>query len=332
MFNSHHRWRRVLLEAKANVTARDWARNTALHWAAAMSKLGAMKLLVAHGADVNARTDSGTTPLHRAQSREACAFLLENGAAVDVESSSPVPHLALPLTPGTKLTPLYCAIAGGHCGVVQCLLERSPGPRSRGLLDGRTLLHFALQSCHPKAIGQSSAMLRILLQYCEADDLHTLDSAGSSVLHAAIERAILLDPDSVSENVKLLVAAGANVNLRDRQGNAPLHLCADPEVIRALVENGADVLALHPSGNSCLHSELYSWRMNEAPVLALLSSSHTSGDDAKALVNMKDSEGKSALQVILGEYEIDCSSRHRAWTAFVVKLLIEKGAMLDEVL
>ena len=71
---------------------------TPLHWAAAKTKrfvrdedyINANKLLVFHGADVNAKDKRGRTPLHSAvltNNLEAVKFLVSCGADVDVKDS-----------------------------------------------------------------------------------------------------------------------------------------------------------------------------------------------------------------------------------------------------
>ncbi len=55
----------VLLAHGADVNARDKFENTPLHWAAVYNGLEAAKALLTHGADVNARNQWGDTPLGR---------------------------------------------------------------------------------------------------------------------------------------------------------------------------------------------------------------------------------------------------------------------------
>lgn len=74
---------RVLLEHGAEVDARNFGGFTPLHWAAAEGHLDCVQLLLEHGADIEAVTKDGWPPLHMAarwDRVELVKFLLEEGA------------------------------------------------------------------------------------------------------------------------------------------------------------------------------------------------------------------------------------------------------------
>jgi hypothetical protein len=88
----------VLLKCKADVEARSDNGGTLIHWVSQTTnrtdpnihllKSNVARLLLEHGADVNARTNDHTTPLHKAaQNREVevVRVLLEHGADADAE-------------------------------------------------------------------------------------------------------------------------------------------------------------------------------------------------------------------------------------------------------
>lgn len=73
----------LLLAAGADPNARDEADRTPLHWAAINGSQDGVHRLIAKGADVNARTDYDWTPLHYAvlhDHLEIVRFLLQHGA------------------------------------------------------------------------------------------------------------------------------------------------------------------------------------------------------------------------------------------------------------
>jgi ankyrin repeat protein len=79
---------RVLLEHGADVSARDDSHSTPLHLVSYMGNGKAVGLLIRHGADVNAQDERHRTPLHRVVSscltlrREVVHLLLCDGANV----------------------------------------------------------------------------------------------------------------------------------------------------------------------------------------------------------------------------------------------------------
>ncbi len=86
---------------------------TPLHLAAALNRDEAVKLLIEHGAAIDAQTDDGFTPLHWAASRDAIAaavILIEHGANLDARSSK-------------GITPLHWAANRNATNVVALLLD-----------------------------------------------------------------------------------------------------------------------------------------------------------------------------------------------------------------
>ena len=87
-------------------------------------------------------------------------------------------------------------------------------------------------------------------------------NGGNTPLHFASRYC--RDPAGIT----LLLAAGADVHVRNQQGLTPLHVaaerCQDPRVVTELVEAGAEINAQADSGDTPLHS---SWS-NRNPVIA----------------------------------------------------------------
>jgi hypothetical protein len=50
--------------------------------------------------------------------------------------------------------------------------------------------------------------------------------------------------------VELLISAGANPNIRDGDGDCPLHVCEVPEVAEYLLMNGADPSLINTAGET----------------------------------------------------------------------------------
>jgi ankyrin repeat protein len=121
-----------LLANKAEVNARSNDGTTPLHWAAAHGPKGLVELLLANKAEVNARSNDGTTPLHWAAAHDQTdlvEFLLANKAEVNARSND-----------GT--TPLHKAAWWGFSNVVEVLLANKADVNAKNN-DGNTPLKVA---------------------------------------------------------------------------------------------------------------------------------------------------------------------------------------------
>lgn len=91
VFFGHRQTVEVLLEAGAevNTASRETMKVTPLHSAAAARQVAIARLLIAHGANVNAgQAESGFTPLHEAAANgdiEFTTLLLEHGAKINAK-------------------------------------------------------------------------------------------------------------------------------------------------------------------------------------------------------------------------------------------------------
>ena len=52
------------------------------------------------------------------------------------------------------------------------------------------------------------------------------------------------------ELIQFLISSGANPNLRDFDGDTPLHVCEEPEVADLLLSHGADPAAVNNEGDT----------------------------------------------------------------------------------
>jgi ankyrin repeat protein len=110
----------VLLEAGANVDARDFEANTPLHLAAQYGHDEVARLLLAANATVDVRRLGGLTPLHVAAGRghfPVVKRLLVARADVNARE-------------GGNWTPLHRAASEGHENVVRLLLDQGGDPRA----------------------------------------------------------------------------------------------------------------------------------------------------------------------------------------------------------
>jgi len=207
----------LLMDAGADVNARNKRGSTALHWA--IHDEARVRLLLSRGANVNGRQIEGRTPLYQAASlgngNAILRLLLANGAD---------PNLAL----ANGRTPLMAAAGRGDVEAMALLLGAKAGVDVRNGA-GETALILAAGDGNPAAVGlllDRGADARVRTKRNETA-LGTAGTAGNE------------------ETVRLLLAHGAEVNVRNIRGYSPLMLAASSDAIPAgavklLLAKGAD--------------------------------------------------------------------------------------------
>ena len=232
---------RVLLNAAADIGARNDRGETPLHhasrgadpnaanetplheWTYRGPDSAVVALLVEAGADVNARTHSGSTPLHGASSGRGpnpgiVAMLLAAGADVNARDWK-------------GATPVWY---GSREEIVNLLLAAGADVNAVDLW-GRTPLH-----------ANPNDSRRVVMLLAAGADVDAVDLMGRTPLHEAAQ-------GGRASAIATLVAAGAGVNARDAMGNTPLHAARSnrnpqPSVMGKLLELGADSTARNQRG------------------------------------------------------------------------------------
>ncbi|KIP08029.1 hypothetical protein PHLGIDRAFT_70090, partial [Phlebiopsis gigantea 11061_1 CR5-6] len=102
------------------------------HYAASKSRVDIGRLLVARGADINARDKANQTPLHRAATTGSVGFM---NMLLRPPEGSPKTRL----NPADRIgnTPLHLAMESAHAEAA-CLLIEAGADRSRENLEGET--------------------------------------------------------------------------------------------------------------------------------------------------------------------------------------------------
>jgi cytohesin len=238
----------ALLDRSADVDARDYGGGAALHGAATQGQSEAAAVLLGGGADPNAVDEEGLAPLHfaaRAGHEAVASLLLARGADPNVRGRF-------------TGTPLHEAAEQGHRGMVELLLARGglANARSGGSHKPLTPWHAARQAGH-------AAVAELLRDHGGHDR-----AAQAISIHRAAEfgylgrlRVLLKeDPTLVAsrdylyrrtplhwaannghrEAVELLLAHGADLQARDKNGDTPLtraEAAGHPELV-ALLRGG----------------------------------------------------------------------------------------------
>ncbi len=239
---------RLLLEAGASVNvvtlpnkAGMSAGKTALMYAAERGNVELAAVLLEYGADMRPRDEEGCNALMLAawnEKSEMARLLLDAGADVGlVEAALLNDHAQaqILLAAGADLNlpemanALRWAAVGGHANVVMLLLENG-APMDAPDAHGKTALMQA-------ALYGRIAVMRLLLEHGAAPNAagHNGATALIASLHSSTRRN--------REAVELLLAYGAQANVRSRSGWTPLMLTClwgEAEVVDLLLQHGAD--------------------------------------------------------------------------------------------
>lgn len=227
-----------LVEARADVNAREPDGTTPLHWAAHLNHEQIVDLLVRAGADVNAANRHQATPLHL-----AC----ENGSAGVVEQllrAGADPNR--PVADGE--TPLMTAARAGGAAAVRALIAKGADVRAAERWRGQTALMWAVAENNADAA-------RALLE--AGAEVGARSNGGFTPLLFAVRGGHIAAAD-------VLLAAGADVNEPLPDGTSPLVLAvinAHYELAAHLLTRGADPNATG-QGWTALHQLAWTRRPN----------------------------------------------------------------------
>jgi serine/threonine-protein phosphatase 6 regulatory ankyrin repeat subunit A/serine/threonine-protein phosphatase 6 regulatory ankyrin repeat subunit B len=302
----------------ADVNGKHEENKTALHYASerggsleivnlffpeiAKPTLEIVKCLVEHGADINEKDEKNKTALHYAAERgslENVKYLVEHGADINAKDEK-----------------------------------------------NKTALHYATESRDSEMVSDSIYFLPVTKQLPSLElvkylvehgaDVNAKDEKNKTALHYATERGSL-------EFVKCLVEHGADVNAKDEKNKTALHYATERrdsemvrysiyfppvtkqlpslELVKYLVEHGADVNAKDEKNKTALHyaterrdSVYFSPVTKQLPSLELVKYLVEHGAD----VNAKDEKNKTALH-----YAAERGSLEN------VKYLVEHGADIN---
>jgi cytohesin len=274
--------------------------STTLHHTAEKGLPGITQFLIEAGLDPIARDKQGNTPLHLAADnghvdvvniyKRMTQTLNEAGLAFNAKDNR-------------GNTPLHLAAGNGHSEVVKLLIETGADVNAIDDL-GATPLQHALKNGH--------MTLNLIRPLVEAGaDIYARDDEGDTPLIKAFDRgqlplvnyllsngvdakdcppnALLLAVDSWSVDLtRRLIAAGADVNVRDEHGNSLLHLAVrldgwTLDMAKLLIDAGVDINAKDKQGNTPLHRAVITWYRDMVELLV------SRGAD----VNVKNHHGQS---------------------------------------
>lgn len=161
-----------------------------------------VRLLLEHGADIEARTTLGLTPLHLCVSNPfgQAQRLIDHGAEIDSRDNQ-------------GLTPLYFACRAAWSWNMDLLCRHGADANARNS-EGSTLLHLACNEDHEGTVVRLIAV---------GADVNAQNHRGSTPLHVAAQ-------NGKEGAARALILHGADVNSRDIEGRTPVDV-ADVSIV-----------------------------------------------------------------------------------------------------
>ena len=248
------------------------------------SQVNTAIFLIEHGAKLDIRdTRRGYAAAHYAachySDHDSCVVLsclVKNGADVNGHASEKWKYL----------TPVMLAIKNGHPNAAGFLIQHGADVNVKDI-DGETALHYAVQryvgshhsewcevfSClikngadinarakdnyTPLMLAITSCHLSAVIFLTEhGADVDIQNRDGKTALHFAVQRYHSSHHSEWCEVLRCLVENGADINARENNDNTPLMIasfCGHVNVVTFLIQHGAELDVQNDRGNTALH-------------------------------------------------------------------------------
>jgi ankyrin repeat protein len=252
-----------LIDAKADINARNAADDTALMLAIRSGREDLVKLLLDAGINLNLTNNDGDSALtiaakvHGAGRRQSYYYSTRPESLVEQLVASGARVRAINKTGESVLTLMSAKAGSDELPIIELLIERAACEAPGRFVQVEDLLR-ALR----RTGGQSSAAT-VKALIAAGGNVNGRSEEGEALLIVAVEES------GNAEVVELLLAAGADVNVRDRNGDTPLLLAIrqylsgpkaqirkalrqDPRVIDLLLSFRANPLARTRDGLAAL--------------------------------------------------------------------------------
>ncbi len=267
----------ALLDQGIDPNVADSRGITPLMYAAEAASVAQMRILIQHGADVNARNTFGSTALMWSlPDVQKVRLLLDHEAAVNVAATSgrtallialarPSPDVArLLLAKGADtaavdksgVTALHAALRGNDIANIRLLVENGADVNrfdSQPLISSTPLMEAALN-------GNLAAVKLLLAKGANVNavsPLQTLKIRNRPLVAGKFTALLLAATYGPPEIAEALLDAGAEVNAAEARGMTPLMLALstdrfNPQTVRILLRYGADMRAKSLAGETAL--------------------------------------------------------------------------------
>ncbi|MEG4228888.1 ankyrin repeat domain-containing protein [Microcoleus sp. N9_B2] len=282
----------LLIAKGADVNAKSAYGWTPLHMAAVYDHIKVAQTLIVKGADINAWTGSqyfDGTPLFFARSPEMTKLLIAKGADVNAKNKN-------------GLTPLHRArskaiakillAAGAKINIKE---DNARNGKSTALLHNAAKIGFKELVQQLIKDGANVAIRddyrRTPLHYAATKEVAALLMLDINAIDQSGDTPLHLAVDRGSQDIaELLIANGARVNVRNAKGQTPLYRAiaiGHNEIAALLINNGTDVNNIDGSGTTPLHKAAH---YGTVKILKLLIAKG-------AEINIQDNQRKTPLDI-----------------------------------
>jgi ankyrin repeat protein len=268
---------RALLDQKATANVPDRRGITPLMYAAEVGSADAMRVLIDHGADVNAQNDFGSTALMWSVSDPAkVRLLLEHGALVNLAARSGRTALIIAgftnpsaevvrllIAKGAKVdvmdvrhvTPMNAATFGNDTATVRLLLDAGADIETPDTFIGLTPLMNAAGNRNLEAVKLLVAKGAKVNAVSKTEGLPKIQTG--TVEFGGWTPLLMASAFGPPEAVKLLLDDGAKIDAQDYRGFSSLMLAIgtdryDRRTVNMLVTHGADQHLTNHAGETAL--------------------------------------------------------------------------------
>ncbi|KAK6194501.1 hypothetical protein SNE40_000125 [Patella caerulea] len=274
-----------LITAGCDVNLADVNGFTPLMQTVKLSNMNLIKLLLAHGADVNFISQLGTYASDycynsKVSSKEHVSVTSDKEVVHDASADFEI--LKFLVESGAVLSPDNClldrAISIADLTSVAFLIDNGVCVNKKNKRGDTPIMVAAKRGLHE--------IMKLLLTH--GCGVNNRNHKRETALHKVIKSEL-----SDKLNVILLLENGADVNLRDRDGDTPLMIAANKglhEIVKILLGNGCDVNNQNLDGETALHKIIQSDHSNKLQTVVLLL-------ENGANVDSVDKDGKTVLRV-----------------------------------
>ncbi|KAI9896675.1 hypothetical protein N3K66_008847 [Trichothecium roseum] len=261
-----------------------------------------VRLLVQHGADINAKDNNGRTALDH-----ACLGGNEDmvGVLLDLHADTQVVDAG-------KWSPLHSAASWGNSGIAEMLLKKDKANINHRKASGETALDLAIRMRHEKFVQ--------VLLHAGADCNAVTGDEGTTPLMKAVNQ-----PETGIAEALLSAGQPAEIDKRGPQQRTALHIAANhgmSNMVPLLLEKGADALAADSDG--CIPLHLASAEGHVDVLNCLLSNlgkeqiERTDNDGHTAIMKACQAGSRAVMETLLKNFD---------GTYFGGKELAEKDAL-----